>query len=81
MSVYNLILTVVNGLAVAVFNFFYDNAAFDSATVASFFFLGFEVFAHGILIFVLWNLTVEKNIVTEQEMIRKRKKDLAGQMI
>lgn len=75
MSVYNLILTVVNGLAVAVFNFFYDNAAFDASAVASFFFLGFEVFAHGILIFVLWHLTVEKNIVAEQEIIRKRKEE------
>ena len=69
MSVYNTVLTVVNGLAVAVFNFFYDNPA-----LAAFFFLGFEIIAHGILIIVVSFLNVEKKIKAEQELIAKRKK-------
>ena len=73
MSVYSTILTVVNGLAVAFFNLFYDGGAFTHQAVASFFFLGFEIFAHGILIVVLLFLTVEKNIKEEQALIAKRK--------
>ncbi|MDR9830298.1 MFS transporter, partial [Vibrio sp. FNV 38] len=77
MSVYSTILTVVNGLAVAFFNFFYDNAAFTHAGVAKFFFLGYEIIAHGILIAVLMFLTVEKNIQAEQKLIAERKKSNA----
>lgn len=73
MSVYNTILTVVNGLAVAVFNFFYDNAAFSSSGVAAFFFLGFEIAAHAVLFVVVSFLNVEKNIEAEQALIAKRK--------
>ncbi len=73
MSVYNTILTVVNGLAVAVFNFFYDNPVLSKSGVAAFFFLGFEVLAHGILIVFVYFLKVEKNIKEEQEIIAKRK--------
>lgn len=73
MSVYNLILTVINGLAVAVFNIFYDGGWFARKSVTSFFFLGFEIFAHGFLILVLLFLTVEKNIVEEQKQIAERK--------
>ncbi len=73
MSVYNTIITVVNGLAVAFFNFFYDSSWFEQASVASFFFLGFEIFAHGLLIFLLCFLDVEKNIVEEQKLIKERK--------
>lgn len=73
MSVYNTILTVVNGLAVAVFNFFYDSAVFTPQGVAKFFFVGFEIIAHGILIPVLLSLNVEKNIRQEQELIAQRK--------
>lgn len=73
MSVYNTIITVVNGLAVAFFNFFYDRSWFDSASVASFFFLGFEIIAHGLLIVLLCFLDVEKNIVEEQKLIKERK--------
>lgn len=74
MSVYNTILTVVNGLAVAVFNFFYDNPALSKSGVAAFFFLGYEVIAHGILIFVMRFLTVEKHIREEQELIAERRR-------
>lgn len=74
MSVYNTVLTVVNGLAVAVFNFFYDNPALAGKAVTAFFFLGFEIIAHGILIIVVSFLNVEKNIKAEQELIAKRKK-------
>lgn len=74
MSVYTTILTVVNGLAVAFFNYFYDSAAFTHEGVAAFFFLGFEIFAHGLLIAVLLFLTVEKNILEEQKIIAERKK-------
>lgn len=74
MSVYNAILTVVNGLAVAFFTFFYDNGAFAGAKAAEFFFLGFEVFAHAILIVVLLFLAVENNIEEEQKLIAERKK-------
>lgn len=73
MSVYSTILTVVNGLAVAFFNFFYDNAAFTQAGVTKFFFLGYEIIAHGALIFILLFLTVEKNIKEEQALIAERK--------
>ena len=73
MSVYNTVLTVVNGLAVAVFNFFYDNPALSGKAVTAFFFLGFEIAAHGILIIVVSFLNVEKNIKAEQELIAKRK--------
>ncbi len=73
MSVYNTILTVVNGLAVAVFNFFYDHPAFSGPGVAKFFFLGFEVIAHGVLIVVMRFMNVEKNIEEEQRIIAKRK--------
>ena len=74
MSVYSTILTVVNGLAVAFFNLFYDGSAFSHQQVSSFFFLGFEIFAHGILIVVLLFLNVEKHIKEEQRMIAERKK-------
>lgn len=73
MSVYNTILTVVNGLAVAFFNFFYDNPAFTSSGVAKFFFLRFEIIVHGILIVVMLFMNVEKHIEEEQELIAKRK--------
>lgn len=73
MSVYNAILTVVNGLAVSVFTFFYDNIAFNSSGVAEFFFLGYEIIAHGILIAAVSFLTVEKNIAEEQKTIALRK--------
>ena len=73
MSVYNTILTVVNGLAVAFFNLFYDGGVFSHRGVSSFFFLGFEIIAHGILIVVLLFLTVEKNIKAEQAIIAERK--------
>ena len=73
MSVYSTILTVVNGLAVAFFNLFYDGGAFSHTAVASFFFLGFEIAAHGVLIVVLLFLTVEKNIRQEQALIAERK--------
>lgn len=73
MSVYNTIITVVNGLAVAFFTFFYDGGFFAPSGVAKFFFLGYEIIAHGILIIVLAFLTVEKNIVEEQALIAQRK--------
>ncbi len=73
MSVYSTILTVVNGLAVAFFNLFYDGGFFPHTTVSSFFFLGFEIIAHGILIGVLLLLNVEKNIKEEQALIAARK--------
>lgn len=73
MSVYTTILTVVNGLAVAFFNLFYDGGHFAHTAVSSFFFLGFEVIAHGILIVVLLFLNVEKNIKQKQEIIAQRK--------
>jgi GPH family glycoside/pentoside/hexuronide:cation symporter len=73
MSVYSTILTVVNGLAVAFFNLFYDGGAFTHQQVSSFFFLGFEIFAHGILILVLLFLNVEKHIREEQALIARRK--------
>ena len=73
MSVYSTILTVVNGLAVAFFNLFYDGGVFGHQAVAKFFFLGFEIIAHGILIAVLLLLNVEKNIKEEQALIAERK--------
>ncbi len=73
MSVYSTILTVVNGLAVAFFNLFYDGGHFAHTAVSSFFFLGFEIIAHGILIGVLLLLNVEKNIKEEQALIAARK--------
>ena len=74
MSVYSTILTVVNGLAVAFFNLFYDGGMFSHQQVSSFFFLAFEIFAHGILIVVLLLLNVEKHIKEEQQLIADRKK-------
>lgn len=73
MSVYNTIITVVNGLAVAFFTFFYDSGMFAPNGVAKFFSLGYEIIAHGILFIVLFFLTVEKNIVEEQALIARRK--------
>ena len=73
MSVYTTILTVVNGLAVAFFNLFYDGGQFAHTAVSSFFFLGFEIIAHGVLIVVLLFLNVEKNIQEEQALIAQRK--------
>ena len=73
MSVYSTILTVVNGLAVAFFNLFYDGGVFSHTAVAKFFFLGFEIIAHGILIAILLLLNVEKNILEEQKQIAERK--------
>lgn len=73
MSFYNTIITVINGLAIAFFNFFYDHAAFAQTGVTKFFFLEFEIFSNIILIFVLSFLTVEKHIKEEQTLIRKRK--------
>lgn len=73
MSVYNTIITVVNGLAVAFFTFFYDGGMFAPSGVAEFFFLGYEIFAHGALIIILSFLTVEKNIEAEQKLIAERK--------
>ena len=73
MSVYSTILTVVNGLAVAFFNLFYDGGVFAHRQVSAFFFLGFEIFAHGILIVVLLFLNVEKHIREEQALIARRK--------
>ena len=73
MSVYNAILTVVNGLATAFFLFFYDNSAFSSAGVAEFFFVGYEIIAHAALIVLLLFMNVEKNIKEEQKIIAERK--------
>ncbi len=73
MSVYSTILTVVNGLSVAFFNLFYDGGLFSHQQVSSFFFLGFEIIAHGVLIVVLLFLKVEKNIKEEQALIAQRK--------
>lgn len=73
MSVYNAILTVVNGLAVSVFLLFYDGGLFAPSGVAAFFFLGFEIIAHGILIVVLCFMNVERNIAAEQALIAERK--------
>lgn len=75
MSVYNTIITIVNGLSLAVFNFFYDSSFWDGAKTAAFFFLGFEIIAHGILIVALGFLTVEKGIEEEQALIQKRKNE------
>lgn len=75
MSIYNAILTVINGLAIAFFNFFYDNASYSRADVTAFFFLGYEIIAHGILIVVLCFLTVEKKIEEEQALIKMRKEN------
>ena len=73
MSVYSTLLTVVNGLAVAFFNLFYDGGMFAHQAVSSFFFLGFEIFSHALLICVLLLLNVEKNIRQEQALIAARK--------
>lgn len=73
MSVYNAILTFVNGLATAFFLFFYDNSGFTSSAVAEFFFVGYEIFAHAALIILLLFMNVEKNIEEEQKMIAARK--------
>lgn len=78
MSIYNTIITVINGLSIAFFNFFYDNAGYNRADTASFFFLGYEVIAHGILSVVLCFLTVEKNIEEEQTLIKMRKEKREG---
>ena len=64
---------MVNGLAVAFFNLFYDGGVFSHEAVSAFFFLGFEIIAHGILIFVLLMLNVEKDIQEEQKLIAQRK--------
>ena len=74
MSVYNAILTVVNGLATAFFLFFYDNSAFSSAGVAEFFFVGYEIIAHAALIILLLFMKVEDHIEEEQKIISLRKK-------
>ncbi|HJA67289.1 MAG TPA: MFS transporter [Candidatus Mediterraneibacter cottocaccae] len=74
MSVYTAVLTVVNGLAVAFFLFFYDNSGMNPAGVAEFFFVGFEIFAHAALIILLLFLNVEKNIGEEQKQILERQK-------
>ncbi len=47
---------------------------FSHQQVSGFFFLGFEIFAHGILIVVLLFLNVEKHIREEQQLIADRKK-------
>lgn len=73
MSFYTTILTVVNGLAAAFFNLFYDGGQFAHTAVSSFFFLGFEIIAHGVLIVVLLFLNVEKHIQEEQAVIAQRK--------
>lgn len=73
MSIYNAILTVVNGLAVSVFLLFHDGGVFTPSGVAEFFFVGFESIAHSILIVVLRFLNVEKTIEKEQAMIAERK--------
>ena len=73
MSVYSTILTVVNGLAIAFFNLFYDGGVFAARSVASFFFLGFEIPAQLILALILLFLTVEKGIKEDQRIIADRK--------
>ena len=73
MSVYSTILTVVNGLAIAFFNLFYDGGVFAPRSVASFFFLGFEIPAQLILAVILLFLTVEKGIREDQRIIAERK--------
>ncbi len=73
MSVYNAILTTVNGLATTFFLFFYDNSAFSSSGVAEFFFVGYEIFAHVALIILLSFMNVEKNIKADQKIIAERK--------
>ena len=73
MSVYNAIMTIVNGLATAFFLFCYDNSGFSSSAVVEFFFVGYEIFAHSALIILLLFLNVEKNIEEEQKMIAARK--------
>lgn len=75
MSVYNSIITVVNGFAVAFFLFFYDNPSFSTSKTAEFFFVGYEIFAHTLLFIILWFLNVEKLIKEEQELIASRNKD------
>lgn len=75
MSVYNAILTVVNGLATTFFLFFYDSSMFSSAGVAEFFFVGYEIIAHSVLIIFLLFLGVEKNIKAEQKIIAQRKQN------
>jgi hypothetical protein len=74
MSVYSTILTVVNGLAVAFFNLFYDSGLFSPQSVAGFFFLGFEIFSQIILFVIMMFLTVEKDILREQALIAERKR-------
>ncbi len=74
MSVYNACQTVVNGLAIAVFQMFYSNPALDPSATAEFFFVGFEIIAHAILIILLSFLTVEKSIKEEQNTILERQK-------
>ena len=73
MSVYSTILTVVNGLAIAFFNLFYDGGVFAARSVARFFFLGFEIPAQIILAVILLFLTVEKGIKEDQRIIAERK--------
>ena len=64
---------MVNGLAIAFFNLFYDGGAFAPRSVASFFFLGFEIPAQLILAVILLFLTVEKGIREDQRIIAERK--------
>ncbi|HWT76390.1 MAG TPA: MFS transporter [Mobilitalea sp.] len=73
MSVYSAVITAVNGLAVAFFLFFYDNSVFESSHVAEFFFVGYEIAAHAILMILLLLLGVEKNIKNEQDIIARRR--------
>lgn len=74
MSVYNAIMTIVNGLATAFFLFFYDNSGLAQSAVAEFFFVGYEIIAHTLLIVLLLFMNVEKNIEEEQKVIAERKK-------
>lgn len=73
MSFYNTIITVINGLAIAFFNFFYDSTLFAQTDVVQFFFLGYEIFSSAALVILLSFLTVEKHIREEQELIKRRK--------
>lgn len=73
MSVYNAILTIVNGLATVFFLFFYDNSGFSSAGVAEFFFVGYEIIAHTILIILMIFMNVEKHSEENQKVIIARR--------
>lgn len=56
---------------------FYDGGMLTHQQVSGFFFPGFEIFAHAILIVVLLFLNVEKHIQEEQKLIAERKKGTA----